>query len=171
MLKKVVKKHNNDTMCFVCGVDNEAGLKSAFYELEGGIFACIVTPKEIHQSYPGRVHGGVITAMLDETAGRAVNVTEPETWAVTGELTTRYKKPVPYGEKLLIIGKVIKNNRLFFDAEGYLVLPDGQIAATAKGRYVKMKISDITKGLREDQWCVRNYDDDPEYIDIPDNLL
>ena len=74
MKKKVVRKHNNSGNCFVCGVNNEWGLHSDFYEMEDGTVAAIVTAKFNHQSYPGRVHGGVICAMLDETMGRAINV-------------------------------------------------------------------------------------------------
>ena len=118
MKKKVLKKQNNSRNCFVCGVMNDMGLKSAFYELEDGTVAALVEPKPEHQSYPMRVHGGVISAMLDETIGRAINITEPDTWAVTGELTVRFKKPVPYGEQLLVTGRITRNTRLIFDGEG-----------------------------------------------------
>ena len=30
------------------------------------------TGQDVHQGYPGRMHGGVITGILDETIGRAV---------------------------------------------------------------------------------------------------
>ena len=79
MIKKVIRKHNNSGNCFVCGVNNPFGLHSAFYELEDGTIVGLVTADPRHQSYPGRVHGGVICALLDETMGRAINVTEPDT--------------------------------------------------------------------------------------------
>ena len=69
MIKKVVRKHNNSGNCFVCGLDNPFGLHAAFYELEDGSVCALVTADPRHQSYPGRVHGGVICAMLDETMG------------------------------------------------------------------------------------------------------
>ena len=104
MKKKVVRKHNNSGNCFVCGINNPWGLKARFYELEDGTVAALVTAQWEHQSYPQRVHGGVITALLDETLGRAINVTEPDTWAVTGDISVRFKKPVPYDEPLLVTG-------------------------------------------------------------------
>ena len=96
MEKKVIGKQNQGRNCFVCGVNNESGLHGQFFALEDGSLVGLFRPKFHHQSYPGRVHGGIITAMLDETIGRAVQVKDPDVWGVTAELTTRYLKPVPY---------------------------------------------------------------------------
>ena len=90
---KVTKKQNNSDMCVVCGVYNDASLKSVFYELENDMIVGITQPKDIHQSYPNRMHGGMISALLDETLGRAAQIGHPDLWAVTGELSVRFKKP------------------------------------------------------------------------------
>ena len=103
---KVLKKQNNSDMCIVCGVENDASLKSVFYELEGGLIAGVTTPKDIHQSYPNRMHGGMISALLDETLGRAVQIGKPDIWAVTGELSVRFKKPVPLDKPVICVGKI-----------------------------------------------------------------
>ena len=133
MKKKVLKKQNNSRNCFVCGVMNDMGLKSAFYELEDGTVAALVEPKPEHQSYPMRVHGGVISAMLDETIGRAINITEPDTWAVTGELTVRFKKPVPYGEQLLVTGASRATRASSSTARGRSTPPTARSAPRAGG--------------------------------------
>lgn len=169
MKKKVLKKQNNSRNCFVCGVMNDMGLKSAFYELEDGTVAALVEPKPEHQSYPMRVHGGVISAMLDETIGRAINIKEPDTWAVTGELTVRFKKPVPYGEQLLVTGRITRNTRLIFDGEGEIYSADGTLCATGRGRYVKQPL-DVIGGLEShgDFWRCFPSEDDPKEIDVPE---
>ena len=131
--------------------------------------AAVVTARPFHQSYPGRVHGGVITALLDETIGRAVNILEPEAWGVTAELKTRYKKPVPYGVPLIVTGRLTANNRRMFTGTGEIILPSGEIAATAEGTYVKMKLSNISDfNASGDDWRVYPSADDPEYIDVPE---
>ena len=99
----------------VCGVKNEFGLGARFYELDNKELACTFETKECHQSYPGRVHGGIAAAILDETAGRAIDILEPDTWAVTVELNVKYKKPIPVNAKLKAIGRVISNNRKIFE--------------------------------------------------------
>lgn len=169
MKKRVVKKHNAARYCFVCGVKNPFGLHTDFYELEDGTIAARVTPKEEHQSYPGRVHGGISTALLDETIGRAVNVAEPDTWAVTVELTTRYKKPVPYGVPLTVVGKVLENSRRLFTGEGAILLPDGEVAVTATGKYMKLKLENIADfDAAGETWESYLRETDPDSIDVPE---
>ncbi|MDF1537169.1 MAG: hypothetical protein P1S46_11885, partial [bacterium] len=56
--------------CFVCGPDNECGLKAAFRTLENGDIEGRFTPEKRHCGYEGIVHGGVIMGFLDEVLGR-----------------------------------------------------------------------------------------------------
>ena len=165
----VVKKHNAGNGCFVCGIHNPFGLHTDFYELEDGTLAAKVTPSEHHQSYPGRLHGGVSAALLDETIGRAINVSEPDTWAVTAEINTRYKKPVPYGVELTVTGRVLENNRRLFTGAGEILLPDGTVAVTATAKYMKLKLSDIADFEESgDSWGCYPRESDPTEIDLPE---
>ena len=165
----VNKKHNAAKGCFVCGVENPMGLQAEFYELEDGTMAAKVQAKSVHQSYPGRVHGGVSTAILDETIGRAINVTEPDTWAVTVELTTKYKRPVPYDVPLTVTGKITKNTRRLFEGEGSILLPDGTVAVTAIGKYMKMKLTDIADfEANGESWTRYEKQTDPDFIELPE---
>ncbi len=147
MKNKIVGRQYVSKDCFVCGTENPAGLVVKFYETENKELIGVFTAKEIHQSYPGRVHGGVISAVLDELVGRVIMIDEPETWGVTAELTVRYKKPVPVGVELTAIGRVTKNSRLIFEGEGEIILENGDIAATAHAKYMKMPLSKITEGI------------------------
>ena len=168
MKKIVVKKHNAGKGCFVCGVNNPFGLHTEFFELEDGTLAARVTPKAHHQSYPGRVHGGVSTALLDETIGRAINILEPDTWAVTVEITTRYKKPVPYDVPLTVTGKVLENSRRLFTGEGAILLPDGEVAVSATAKYLKLKLADIADfEANGDSWQQYPRESDPDYLELP----
>jgi len=167
--KHVVKKHNAGRGCFVCGVENPFGLHTDFYELEDGTLAAKVTPGEHHQSYPGRVHGGVSAALLDETIGRAINVLEPDTWAVTVEIATRYRKPVPYGEPLTVTGRIVENSRRLFTGAGEILLPDGTVAVSATAKYMKLRLSDIADfEANGESWQCYPDESDPAEIDLPD---
>jgi acyl-coenzyme A thioesterase PaaI-like protein len=54
-------------MCFVCGQKNDFGLHATFYETQNNELAALITPSDQHQGYPGRMHGGIATTILDET--------------------------------------------------------------------------------------------------------
>ncbi len=151
-----MRKQPNSKMCFVCGMKNVAGLKAFFYELEDGSVMARFTPQEIHQSYPGRLHGGVAAAILDETIGRALMVKYGETvWGVTAELRLRFHKAVPLGEELRVIGRITRDTRRIFEGEGELLLPDGTVAVSAYGKYIKLPLEQIADFDPEEQeWRV-----------------
>ncbi len=169
MNKKVIQKQNNAKDCLVCGIQNNAGLHAEFFELEDGTLIATATAKSEHQSYPNRVHGGIVSALLDETIGRAVNIAEPDAWGVTVELSVRFKKPVPYDVPLRVTGRITQNSRLLFAGEGELLLPDGSVAAAASGRFMKMKLSNIADfDAQGEDWAQHLRPEDPVEFDLPE---
>jgi uncharacterized protein (TIGR00369 family) len=135
MRYKVIGKQPNSKMCLVCGLKNPYGLKTFFYELENDELMAACSPMEEHQSYPNLLHGGITTALLDETIGRAILIkSQGEVWGVTLEFTTRYKKPIPLDGELRVIGRITKMGKRVFEGTGELLLPDGEIAAEGNGK-------------------------------------
>jgi uncharacterized protein (TIGR00369 family) len=130
-------------MCLVCGVENVAGFHARFFELEGGELAGVFRPREEHQSYPGRLHGGLASAILDETIGRAVNIADAHTWGVTVEFTARFRKPVPLDREVKAVGRITRDTSRLFEGTGEIVLEDGTVAVEAYGKYLKMPIEGI----------------------------
>jgi acyl-coenzyme A thioesterase PaaI-like protein len=59
-------------MCFVCGIENPMGLKLKFYTDDKGRCIGRFQPPPEHQGYPGQLHGGLISTLLDETMGRVL---------------------------------------------------------------------------------------------------
>lgn len=167
MQHKVIKKQENARQCFACGVDNPMSLKAFFYEMDNGELVAVFHSMEEHQSYPGRLHGGVSAAILDETIGRAMMIQEPEMWGVTVELELKYKKPVPLNMPLKAIGRITKNSRRIFEGTGEILLPDGSVAVTAQGKYLKMPIDKITtpEFIESEEMHLEISPDDPAYID------
>jgi len=156
-------------MCFVCGLENNFGLHASFYETDSNELVAIVTPSEQHQSYPGRMHGGLAATILDETIGRAIaNGKEDQIWGVTLELTTKYRKPIPLGVELRIVGRVSRDDHRFFEGTGEILLPDGSVAVSAAGKYMKVAIDKITNAAMDDEdWFFIGNPDDPREIEIP----
>jgi len=95
----------NSRQCFVCGLANPFGLQLRFRITAPGEVMTEYTVPERYQGYPGVVHGGIVAAMLDEVAGRVHMGTEPPRFMYTARLEIRYRKNVPVGQPLRIIGK------------------------------------------------------------------
>ena len=163
---KITKKQHNSARCMVCGVDNKFSLGSRFYELDNGELAVTFRAEDWHQGYPGRVHGGVAAAVLDELIGRAMNIIEPGAWGVTVELSVKYKKPVPTETDLKAIARITKSGSRIAEGTGELVLPDGTVAVSAWGKYMKMPVEKISgRGFSEKEWFVID-ENDPEELEI-----
>ena len=186
-----MNKQPNSYFCFICGVKNVNGVHVNFYEVPAQPPAlppaaartangaetpparedqiaqhpieilARFTGHEAHQGYPGRMHGGIITGILDEAIGRAINIGEgehPISWGVTAELTVRFRKPVPLGVELTARGRITRDIHHIFEGEGELYLPDGAIAASARGKWVRLKLDDIA-GMDPEELGWRVYED------------
>jgi len=143
MKYKVRRKQFNSKMCLVCGLENKFGLKSFFYELENDEVVAIFTPLNEHQGYPGRLHGGIASTILDETIGRAILIRDENVWGVTIELNLKYRKPIPLDQEIRIVGRIEKEANRFFEGTGEIILNNGDIAVKAWGKYLKLKLKDI----------------------------
>jgi len=156
-------------MCFVCGEKNDFGLHARFYETDSNELVAVIIPSEQHQGYPGRMHGGIAATILDETIARSIcNGKDEQLWGVTIELKTKFRKPVPLGLELKVVGRVTSEGNRSFEGTGEIVLPNGDIAVTAEGKYLKMKIDKIAGDeTLDDDWFFAKSSDDPSEIEIP----
>lgn len=119
-------KQPNSDLCFVCGMNNPFGLRMTFYDLGPGKVLSEYTVPEQFQSYPGIVHGGIISAMLDEALGRVFMQNGTDRLIVTAKLSIRYRKPVPIGKKLRILGHAVSDNGKIGKATGEIYGPDSE---------------------------------------------
>lgn len=167
MQHTIVRKQYNSKLCFICGLKNNSGLKASFYETADGELIATFTPTEEHQSYPGRLHGGIASAILDETMGRAILVgREEEIWGITIDLNLSYKKPIPLGVELKVVGRITEENSRFFHGTGEIVLPGGEVAVVGKGKYLKAPLAKIADFDREEnEWAVVPAATDPNIIE------
>lgn len=168
MIHKIVGKQHNSKLCFVCGLKNKFGIHAHFYVTESQELVALFTPSEEHQSYPGRLHGGIASAILDETIGRAIlNRYEEEVWGVTIDLSVKFKKPLPLNEELKVIGRITNESSRMFEGTGEIILQNGDVAVTAFGKYMKVPLDKITDFDREEnEWKIVELETDPKEIQI-----
>jgi len=166
MNHRIKATQNISRDCMVCGVENDFGLKTRFHETENNEVIAVFTPRQFHQSYPKITHGGITAAILDETVGRAVMATgNRKDFGVTLELNVKYKKPVPYDVELKVVGRITRDNGRIFEGSGELYLPDGSVAATAEGKYMRRSLDKFTDAeFIDNDWFTPQ--DFPEEISI-----
>lgn len=169
MKHKVLKKQHVSKMCFVCGEKNDFGLHAKFYETNAKELVALINPSEQHQGYPGRMHGGIAATILDETIARSIsNGKNEQIWGVTLELKTKFRKPIPLGQELKIVGRVISEGTRTFEGTAEIVLPNGEIAVSAEGKYMKVTIDRIINDrFINNEWFLAESQDDPTEIEIP----
>ena len=166
---EIVRRQYNSKNCIVCGLENSLGLKARFYETVTNELIALCTPFPEHQGYPNRLHGGISSALLDETIGRAICCGVPDMiWGVTLDLTVKFRKPVPYGSELKIVGRITNGNGRIYEGTGELYLPSGEVAVTAHGKYMKVTLDKMTDGNFDSsgEWGVIEDEPMPERITI-----
>lgn len=159
--KKVIGKQRNSKMCFVCGMDNPIGLKAQFYNMEDG---SVMTPfryTENNQSFPQRVHGGLVATMLDELGLRALWAKySEEALGVTMSMEVKLRKPVPYNEDLIGRGVVQKDSAQFASMKAEIFDGKGALLAEAVLKYLKLDAEQIVQGASlHEEMCYLLEDD------------
>ena len=141
------QRQPNSRMCFICGTENPIGLKIIF-EAEGGRVWAQFTPQEEHQGYPGVLHGGITFALLDEVIGRAAMELDDNPWMMTAKAEMRFRKPVPIGDELTLMGELTRVRSRTVEGRGELRLSDGSVAVEATALYIKVPES-LAEQMRE----------------------
>ncbi len=130
--------------CFLCGRDNLHGLKltwhSDFDKMQVWTEAEIA---EHFNGFDGIVHGGIIAALLDETACRAVALQEKELYFldpsfVTGGIDIKYHHPTPTCTPIRVISWIKKSTPKYYVNEAKIELLDGTVTATAKALMIRI---------------------------------
>ena len=135
-----MKKQPSSRMCFLCGQQNPVGLKLDFYENQEAeqVRVEFVVPDE-YQGYPGVVHGGIVAAILDEVAGRAILLhTSDDNLMATLRLTLRYRRPTPTESPLIAVGWVKRMGGRGARVSGEIRLPDGTVTAECEATLVNV---------------------------------
>ncbi len=121
----------NSRHCFVCGIENHFGLRLVFYNSGPGEVSADYCAPEHFQGYPGVVHGGIVAAMLDEAAGRAHMGSEPPRFMFTARLEIRYRRNVPVGQPLRLVGQAGKSEGRKAASHSAIYSQNGELLAEA----------------------------------------
>jgi acyl-coenzyme A thioesterase PaaI-like protein len=151
-------KQPNSKMCFICGLENPVGLHLHIYETEPGVVETNYTAPDHFQGYPGVLHGGIVSAIIDEIAGRAHMGSDPNEprFMFTAKLEVRYRQNVPVGQPLKIVGKAGKAKSKsaeawagIFSAETNELLAEGNalLINVPEEQFERSKLNDLGWGI------------------------
>jgi len=132
--------------CFVCGKENPLGLKLLF-EAENGQVSVSFTPSNHYMGYENVLHGGVITAVLDEAMGWAAALAEGR-MCMAAELTMRFRRPVIVGQPLTVRAQFVEKQRKILIAQAQLTDANGTVLSSASGKFLPIsdeKAQDIDR--------------------------
>jgi len=120
--------------CFVCGRENPFGL-AARWENDRDrreVRATLEIPEHFN-GFPGTVHGGVLSALLDEAAVRTALLDGGfDDLMVTAKLEVAFRRPTPTRTPVVVVARLVKRAGTRAQAEAELRLPDGTVAAKAQ---------------------------------------
>jgi len=95
----------------------------------------------------------LVTALLDEVIGRVAIA--HNLWAVTAKLEVRFRRPVPLGQPLTLVGEITRLRSRTLEGRGEIRLEDGTVAAEAEGVYIRLPQEEIERVEEElDFWKV-----------------
>jgi len=150
----MTNKQPNSRMCFICGLENPVGLHLHIYETAPGVVESTYFAPEHFQGYPGILHGGIVGAIIDEIAGRAHMGSDPMNpkFMFTAKLEVKYRRNVPIGRQLKIIGKAGKSRAKsaeawagIYDAETNELYAEGNVLLinVPKAQFDKSRLNEL----------------------------
>jgi uncharacterized protein (TIGR00369 family) len=152
----------NSYGCFICGLHNPIGLKIVFHEDHRNkqVRAELSVPDR-YRSYPGVVHGGIVSTILDETSGRAliIHTGDVNTFFATAKMEVRYRRATPTDTPLVAVGWVERMGQSRAKVRGELRLQDGTVLAECESLVVRPR-SEFLDRWREEVPHWRVYDDE-----------
>jgi uncharacterized protein (TIGR00369 family) len=90
--------------CYVCGVENDSGLRLPFRKDDGGGSRAEYVARPEHAGWPGIIHGGLLFTLMDEAVAWAC--TYAGSRCVTAKAEARFRVPAQVGALLVITGRV-----------------------------------------------------------------
>jgi uncharacterized protein (TIGR00369 family) len=122
--------------CWICGEKNPGGFQLKFdLNKNERTMRTSFIPTETYQGYDGIVHGGILSALLDEAMAKLAF--ELGYNAVTAMLNIRFKSPAKVKEKLMVRGEITEVNRKLVLAKATIHREDGTLIAEGDSKLVR----------------------------------
>jgi uncharacterized protein (TIGR00369 family) len=118
--------------CVVCSSTNSKGLHLEFVSTNDGGITATFQCNEAFEGYPGFLHGGVISSILDGAMGHCMFARGQA--AVTAEMMIRFRHPVVTNQEARVSARIKRSSHPLYLLEAE-IFQAGQVKATAKSKY------------------------------------
>lgn len=129
-----MERQPSSRTCFVCGRENPLGLNARWVSdrAAGEVRARVEIPEHFN-GYPGTVHGGILTALLDEAAVRTALLDGGfDDLLVTAKLEVAFRRPTPTRTPVVVAARISRRTGTRVLAEAEIRLDDGTVTARAE---------------------------------------
>ncbi len=108
----------DDGFCFVCGKNNNGGLKLSFSSSRGKTTSEFTLSRNF-QGYKEIIHGGIVSAILDEAMIHAA--TAEDLSPVTAEMQVRFKQPLHADQTAIVEAELTRRDRRIIEAKSRII--------------------------------------------------
>lgn len=124
---------NYEHNCFVCGEKNPHGLKLKFSQERDKVFTVFI-PTETYQGWPGILHGGITSTILDEVMSQCIHFLG--LMGFTARLEVRFRESIPILKPIRFEAWITRRKGPLVELESRAVLEDGSVGAEGKSRFM-----------------------------------
>jgi uncharacterized protein (TIGR00369 family) len=119
--------------CVACSPHRVPGLQLDFHEVGDGSVRATFDCAATFEGYPGRLHGGIISTILDSAMTNCLFAQGYQ--AVTAELAVKFRSPVNLGSVVVAEARATRDLYPLFYMEASLV-QQGETKATATAKFI-----------------------------------
>jgi len=139
----------HSTGCFICGQNNPVGLKHRFYTEGGAVYSDVYIPAD-YCGFKDVVHGGICTALLDETMGWTPFIFEEslDRLCFTRSLEVKFRRNAPTMTNLIVEACYQGMRKGICEVTGELKDMNGTVYASASGRFIPIPPEKMAETLQ-----------------------
>lgn len=149
--------------CFVCSEGHPHGLGLRFHHTGEGV-VCFCSIPDSYCGFDGMVHGGIISAVMDEAAAYALFARHGQL-GVTREMTTKFLKPVLTNTPIRVEGRIQKFAPGGAEVDMSIHDGDGTCLAEATSSWAFPRISRIAALAGVPEEVLRHFLEDCQQVD------
>lgn len=121
-----------DIYCFGCSQTNPIGLQLKF-DHSNNSTTTQWTPTREYEGFPGVLHGGIISTIIDEVMAKAIE--HKNIYAVTVEMNVKFIKKTPIDKPLTAKAVLIKKRRKVLLLKAEILNEANEKTAEGTGKY------------------------------------